>query len=220
MDRLTRCQMIRFSMFGIPIQVHPFFWLTMALIGGALRADTQQELLALGLFVIAGFISILVHEMGHALTAKKFGAQVHVVLEAFGGYAAYTGAKISRKQSFAITAAGPAFQMIFGALVYVLFLAIDGQANENGLHFLRVMIIISFVWAILNLLPVLPLDGGHLLNAMMGPQRIRMTLQISIATAVVAAVLIFMKTGSILFPIFLGMFAWQSFQALQEQGRR
>ena len=59
--------MIRFNLFGIPVQVQPWFWLTLVLIGGGVGANTADELLLLALFVVAGFVSILVHELGHAL---------------------------------------------------------------------------------------------------------------------------------------------------------
>ena len=83
--------MIRFSLFGIPVAIEPFFWITLVILGGASGADNAAEILNIGLFVIAGFISILVHELGHALTARSFGAHSRITLQAFGGYAAYTG---------------------------------------------------------------------------------------------------------------------------------
>ena len=61
-------RMIQFSLFNIPIRVLPWFWVTMAFIGGVLYADTKEALFELLLFMLAGFISILVHELGHALS--------------------------------------------------------------------------------------------------------------------------------------------------------
>lgn len=211
--------MVRFTLFGIPITVQPFFWITLALLGGALRADSTAALLYICLFIIAGFISILVHELGHALTARKFGAQTEIVLQAFGGYAAYTGIRMTRVQSFLITAAGPLIQIILGLVVFAL-LRIVIIKNANAVIFLIVLMQISFFWAILNLLPVMPLDGGQLLNAVLGPTRIRITLTVTIIVAIITAVALFKTTGSILFPIFMGMFAWQAYQSLNEMGRR
>ena len=122
---------------------------------------------------------------------------------------------MSRMQSFLITAAGPAIQCALGLAVLLLLRSLPDLSN-HGFYFLQILMIISFVWAILNLLPVLPLDGGQMLNAALGPARIKITLTISIVVAIVAGLAIFSKTGSILFPIFLGMFAWQAFQALKE----
>jgi Zn-dependent protease len=207
--------MIRFSIFGIPVQVHPFFWITLAIIGGALGANSPEALLRLGLFLLAGFISLLVHELGHALTARKFGARSEIVLQAFGGYAAYSGVRLTRPQSFAVTAAGPAVQIVLGfALLQILPFLPD--MNPNMRYFLTILVWVSLVWAILNLLPVLPLDGGQMLNSILGPQRIRITLWTSILVAVAAGLLALLLTRSILLPVFMGMFAWQAWQALRQ----
>jgi len=211
--------MIRFSLFGIPITVQPFFWLTLVILGGANGADTRAQILGIGLFVIAGFISILVHELGHALTARRFGAQTHIALIAFGGYAAYSGVQMTRRQSFLITAAGPAIQIALGFAVLLLARALP-NLSLYGDHFLGTLIWISFAWAILNLLPVLPLDGGRMLESILGPKRIKITLWVTIITAIIAGLAIHEKTGSWVFPIFLGMFAWQAFQQLKEENWR
>lgn len=207
--------MVRFSIFGIPVLVHPFFWLTMAIIGGALWADSAQDLLLVAIFVVAGFVSILIHELGHALTARKFGARVEIVLQAFGGYAAYSGVRMTRPQSFTITAAGPAVQILLGLLA-VSLLRQSSDLNPNAAHFLGALAWVSIVWALLNLLPVLPMDGGQMLNAILGPERVKLTLTISLVTAVTTGLLLYARFGSILILIFMGMFAWQSWQALRE----
>lgn len=207
--------MIRFSLFGIPVRVHPFFWLTLAIIGGALWADSPEAIFRILLFLLAGFISILVHELGHALTARKFGARSEIVLQAFGGYAAYSGVRMTRPQSFMITAAGPAVQIVLGLAVLIAIPNLP-ELNQNALYFLVVLYWISLVWALLNLLPVLPLDGGQMLNAVLGPERIKTTLWVSLIVAATAGLLLFLLFKSILALIFMGMFAWQAWQALRE----
>jgi len=207
--------MVRFSIFGIPVQVQPFFWVTLVIIGGALGATTASAILQVGIFVLAGFISILIHELGHALTARKFGATSEITLQAFGGYAAYSGVRLTRPQSFAVTAAGPAVQILLGLAVFIALRYLP-PLNDNADYFLGTLVWISIAWAVLNLLPVLPLDGGQMLNAMLGPQRIKITLWITIIVSVLVGLILFVRTQSVLFPIFLGMFAWQAFQALRE----
>jgi len=219
-SHLSKPDMVRFNLFGIPVTVQPFFWITLGILGVmSFNPDSVQGIMFVCLFVLAGLISILVHELGHALTARKFGAQVEIVLQAFGGYAAYTGARMSRLQSFLITAAGPLIQIVLGFAVLAVLRNVT-ILNANALMFLNTLVLISFFWAILNLLPVLPLDGGQLLNAVLGPARIRITLTVTIIVAIITAIVMFKYTNSILFPIFMGMFAWQAYQSLNEMGRR
>jgi Zn-dependent protease len=205
--------MIRFRCLGIPVVVQPFFWITLALIGGALSAKSPEDFLRLGLFLIAGFISILVHEMGHALIARRYGAWSEITLEAFGGFATYSGARPGRWQSMAISAAGPVFQILLGLAVWSM-IPFTASLSPNAKYFLSTLVLISLFWAILNLLPVLPLDGGRILEALLGPQRIRITLWVSIVIAVVSGLWMYSTYGSILFAVFMGFFAWRAYQAL------
>lgn len=207
--------MFRFTIFGIPVEVHPFFWITLVFISGARGASNPSDMFRIVLFVLAGFISILIHELGHALTARKFGAYSRISLQAFGGYAAYSGARLTRLQSFLVTAAGPAIQILLGITVYFLIRKLPG-ISDHAFYFLVRLMEISIVWAVINLLPVLPLDGGQMLNAVLGPQRIRITLWVTIIVSVLVGLILFEKTDSILFSVFLGIFAWQAWQALQQ----
>lgn len=210
--------MVRFSIFGIPVLIQPFFWVSLILIGGGLNANSPSSILRMALFAIAGFVSILVHELGHALTARKFGAYSEITLQAFGGYAAYSGVRLTRPQSFAITAAGPAIQILLG-LAILVSLPYLPTLNPPGLYFIKTLMSISLFWALLNLLPILPLDGGRMLDAILGPERIRITLWTTVILAALLAIASWKTTNSILLPIFLGMFAWQAWQALHENRR-
>lgn len=213
--------MVHFKIFGIPVTVHPFFWLTLAILGsGGLGGGTSpMALLFMGLFVLAGFISIMIHELGHALTARKFGARCQIVLQAFGGYAAYDGIPMNRLQSFCITAAGPALQIVFGLLVALVHSRMPAL-QPGAEHFLSVLVWISLIWAIFNLLPILPLDGGRMLQSILGPNRIGLTLWVTIVTATLLALLAFINLhgfGQLLIPLFFGMYAWQAWKALQQK---
>lgn len=90
--------MLRFRLFNIPVFVHPWFWLTLALIGGGLRANDTTALIEVAMFVLAGFVSVLVHEFGHALMIKKYRLPTEVHLVAFGGFARYPAGHLNRKQ--------------------------------------------------------------------------------------------------------------------------
>ncbi len=209
--------MFRFSIFGIPVEVQPFFWVTMALIGGAIDADTSAALLYLALFVIAGTISILTHELGHALTIRAFGLPTSITLQAFGGFATYPSGILSRPKSFAVTAAGPFIQLILALLAYLALELVPAiYNNPNASYFFWVLFAISLFWALINLLPVVPLDGGQLLNAILGPSRIRITLWVSIITAVVCGTVMFLHYRSWIFPLILGYYGYQAFKALPQ----
>ena len=208
--------MIHFKIFGIPVSIQPFFWITMVLIGSQLvGGDEKQMILLMGLFVLAGFISITVHELGHALTIKHFGLPTAITLHAFGGYATYPAGILSRPKSFMVTAAGPGIQLLLGLVSYLALKNMLMIGNSNLLYFLSILTQISWFWAILNLIPVLPLDGGQLVNALLGPERIRLTLYISIGTALLGAFLLFKFWGGLIFPIYLIFMAWESWKTLK-----
>jgi Zn-dependent protease len=140
------------------------------------------------------------------------------VLQAFGGYAAYSGARLSRPQGFAVTAAGPAVQILLGILVLLLLRRLP-EVSPHGRLFLSDLMSISIFWALFNLLPILPLDGGRMLDSILGPERINITLWTTIIVASLLTILALKFTGSILMPVFMGMFAWQAWQALRENRR-
>ena len=208
--------MIRFSLFGIPIHIQPWFWISLAIIGGGASANSKEAILHLALFMLAGLISILVHELGHALTGRAFGARSEITLQAFGGVATFVGARFTRPQHFLVTAAGPGVQILLGLAIFLLIPDVMMLSPLAG-YFWKILTWISLAWAIINLLPVLPLDGGQMVNALLGPERIKITLWITIITATATALLIFKKTDSILVPLFLALFVWQAWLALKQQ---
>ncbi len=208
--------MVRFSLFGIPIEIQPWFWLTLALIGGIEAANTPEGLMSLLLFVIAGFISVLIHELGHALTGRRFGAETAITLHAFGGYATFPAGRFSRSQDFLVTAAGPAIQLVLGGICLLIW-RFGPDFAPMGARFIQALTLISIFWAIINLIPVIPMDGGRLMSAILGPRQIQLTLKISLVVAVIAAALLLKFTSSLLFPIFLGFMAYQNWQELQHR---
>lgn len=208
--------MIHFRLFGIPIEIQPFFWLIMVMLGSGFGrgVDTANQALNIALFVIAGAISVLVHELGHALMGRKFGARPHIVLHSFGGYAAFPDGRFTRLESFMVTAAGPLLQLALGGISFGC-LMINYEYTESFQHFLFCLTLVSIFWALINCIPVIPLDGGQMLHAAMGMQRRKLTLQISIAAAIIGAT-VMIKTGSLIFPLILAYYAWQNYQELRE----
>lgn len=207
--------MVRFSLFGIPIEIRPWFWITMLIFGSLWTgsSNSREAIILIGLFVIAGFLSILVHELGHALVGRAFGAPTGIVLEAFGGYASFPANAFTRGQNFLVSAAGPGIQLVWGG-IFLLILLFGNLPATLIQNFVSYSVTVSFIWAIFNLLPVLPLDGGRLVEHTLGPGRIRTTLWVSFATALVITIL-GVLSKQFFIAIFLGSMAYQNWQAIQ-----
>ena len=186
----------------------------MAFIGGGLHASNSSDILLVLVFVFAGFLSIMIHELGHALTIQRYGLPAAITLQAFGGYASFPVGKLDRKQSFVVTAAGPALQFVFGVL---LIIAPNLSIPEGSLFlpFLRDLIWVSIAWSILNCLPVYPMDGGQMMAAILGPMKQHYVHLISSIVAVAVGIAGYLYLGTILLPIFMALFAWQNWQSYQ-----
>jgi len=207
--------MVRFQLFGIPVEIQSWLWLTLAIFGSMMVGPLNpQAVLAIAIFVLAGVTSLLVHEFGHALTIRRFGAPTRIVLHAFGGYALHPAGIFDRKQQFFVSAAGPGLQLLLAGLAW-LVMAFVPLPTVPAKLLVFYLFIISMFWAVLNLVPVIPLDGGQMMSAALGNKRRALALRISIVTAVCIGGLMFWRLGSFIFPIFLGMFAWQNYQELK-----
>ena len=187
----------------------------MAFIGGGLHAANSTDILLVLVFVFAGFLSITIHELGHALAIRKYGLPAAITLRAFGGYASFPAGKLDRKQSFFVTAAGPVIQFVFGVLLIVLAPSISIPEGSLFLPFLRDLIWVSIAWSILNCLPVYPMDGGQMMAAILGPKKQHFVHLISSIVAVAVGIAGYLYLGSILLPIFMALFAWQNWQSYQ-----
>ena len=235
--------MIRFSIFGIPVEVQPFFWVMTALLGGAISARTPETILAMVLFMIAAFISILVHELGHAITGLKLGGgAARIELVAFGGLAYSMGGRFDRSGNFWRIFAGPGAGFIFLlSIIAVLSIffgvsdmwnfsawtlfgvepqfgidsaLIDYLSNKQFAYILlRHLLWINFWWGIINLLPVMPLDGGQIANIFVTPQR--RVHQLGLLTAAVVALVAFAILKSTYMGILFGFLAWKNYEAMQ-----
>ena len=218
-DNQLSILMFSFNIFAIPVRVEPFFWVTMALIGGGLSARDSLSLLLILMFMLAGFISILVHELGHALTIRKFGFSTEITLHSFGGYASYSPEKLSRKQSFLISIAGPGLQIVLALLVLIIryFIPVPHGSLLNVL--MSDLIGVSIIWALLNCIPIYPMDGGQMMAAMLGPSRKNLVYLISVALAIFIGLASALFLNSLLLPVFMGLFAWQNWQAYENSLR-
>ncbi len=217
--------MLRFRLFGFPVTVEPWHWAILAFIGGGLRIRDKEDLLPVILFMVAGFVSILIHELGHAFMSRLFGCRhVAIVLHGAGGVAISQGARFNRGQDILVSAAGPGLQAFCGGVTLVLFLTgiIPGGPATNlpgtpPTNLVDIFVGVSLIWALINLIPVYPLDGGQILQNILGPRRIQLTLAISIVAAVIIGGWLVLN-GYYLFAIFLGFFTWQNYKMLSQLG--
>src|SRR3990167_10172085 len=134
----------------IPVRISPFFWLTAAFIGWI----QSQSLLGMLIWIAIIFVSILVHEYGHALTAKVFGQKPRIELIAFGGLTYPEGPKLSHWKEFVVVLNGP----IFGFCLFLLATLLLPYVPPPAQPMVATFQVVNLFWTIVNLLPVLPLD--------------------------------------------------------------
>ncbi len=186
------------TLFGIPVRIEPSFLFITALIG--LQGGDIGSMVA---WVVAVFIGVLVHEMGHALLMKYYGFEPYIVLHGFGGLAGREGnfGRTSIWREILISLAGPGAGFVLGLVVFVALLLAPAEVPQGIQMLMSNLLMVTIVWGILNLLPMMPLDGGNvsrLLFLRFAPARPRWSWYLSI---VVAAL-------SIGASLFVGMFFW------------
>jgi Zn-dependent protease len=162
-----------FRIFGIQLSVHVSFLLLLAYFGytGWREAGASGAGWSL-LLIVAFFACVVLHELGHSLTAMRYGVRVpRILLLPIGGMAEFD--RIPRKplSEFLITAAGPAVNF----LLVLLFLPIiwGDLSSEEALpvrswqEMLINLTAANAVMGVFNLLPIFPMDGGRILRALL-----------------------------------------------------
>ncbi|MEN9654986.1 MAG: hypothetical protein RL235_1098 [Chlamydiota bacterium] len=143
----------------IPILIHPLFWVLAVFIGWM----NSASVLGIFIWVVIVFVSVLVHELGHAISAIACKQTARIQLIALGGVTTYEGPPLNRKQQFAIVFAGPLFGFFLCVLATILLRFVPSQ-DSLWFGVLKVTQLANLFWSVVNLLPVLPLDGGQLLR--------------------------------------------------------
>jgi Zn-dependent protease len=147
------------QIFGFPLRIDPFFFVTAWLIGG------RQEPHWMLIWVVVVLVGVLAHELGHAFAGRRLGLQPWIQLMAFGGMTGWLRPrKLTSGQQILISAAGPAVGItIGGAVLLAAKVGFFATASPAVLRFAEFLIWVNLGWGVLNLLPILPLDGGHIL---------------------------------------------------------
>ena len=221
---------VRFVLFRIPVSISPFFWIIGSFLAYSFVHDSRNHHLDPIAFVVALLailVSILAHELGHALVIRHvFGASTAIILHGLGGVSIhdrpYYYRTPQRLGRIFISFAGPlAGFVLSGACLGCLILfevhELAGGNSYPGI-FLRVLFLIGVFWGILNLMPVYPLDGGKIFREICLWVSPRHGMEVSAGISVVVAVLIawlFLQRQEPFLTILFAVLAWQSIQALQ-----
>jgi stage IV sporulation protein FB len=233
---------LRFSIAGIPVRVHPLFWLIAILFG-----SSSNSIIGLLTWIIAIFVSILIHELGHAFALRRYGQGSQIILHFAGGLTVpesiswgggYASVAITANQQIFISLAGPFAGFLFAGLVVAVSAALGGTLLPNfifgfipfpivllpvGGEILNSLVMdllwISIFWGFINLMPVLPLDGGTVIRYILTQtdplNGLRTSLWVSVISgaAIAFAGLVFLR--STYMAILFGLLAFQSFQLIQ-----
>ncbi|MEQ1826735.1 MAG: M50 family metallopeptidase [Pirellula sp.] len=247
----------RFQLFGFPTRVTWLFWAVSAALGYSAALGIQRMYsvlmgvnvhfaLLLAIWVGVSFVSILIHELGHALAFRFYGIQCQIVLYQMGGLA-IPGAgmlwgnmgrkrQLTHLDQIVVSAAGPAIQLLLACFVGVVAILCGITVREFSwltpligiktsipkdpfvFSFVYFMVTINVWWALLNLLPIYPLDGGQITQHIIGIVRRNSGLMEAYAIGALVGALVafwFFQRGSTFNALFLASMAVSNFQAMQ-----
>ena len=180
--------MLRFRLGPIPVEVHPSHFLIAAafglgslgpaagdpsvwpgrvLAGGDAMAQASTQAAVVAIWVAIVFLSVLIHELGHALVSLAFHYHPSIQLVALGGLTKPNApGPIPWHREVLLTLAGPLLGAGFGMLC-LLGVGSVGSLSDVAAYALERAAQVNFLWAVFNLLPVLPLDGGRIAAAVL-----------------------------------------------------
>lgn len=252
---------IHFRIGSFPVRIHPAFWLIPLLL--AIRPDVKPLHSFIWLAVVT--VSILLHELGHALAIRFYGYRPWITLYAFGGLASYDpeeefgydpvfvlGEHLRRyrntRRDVVIALAGPVAGFLFAGLIvggiwlsnlwnsgariyfdwdfaggHLVQWQFQGVANDALRQTLEYLLYINIFWGLVNLLPILPLDGGQvaraLLTARLGSPGLGTSFRLGMITGVAMAIVALLlwpgEFQKIFGAVMFGILAFQNYQFLK-----
>jgi len=194
-----------FRLFGIRLELHITFVMLVlwVVISSMLKEGIgviPERLL--GLFMI--FTCVVLHELGHCLTARKFCIEVpRILLTPIGGIAQFSRMPRDPRQELLITVAGPAVNFGIVAILFVMA-GFSTEGLISPVHFLypqdmvQLLFIFNLIMGLFNLLPIFPMDGGRIFRAAMASKfsyllSTRIAFEVARALALIGAVFFFQQ---------------------------
>jgi Zn-dependent protease len=225
---------LHFRVLGFPVRVHPFFWVMAFLLGMGAASINKKVDPALALIWIAVvFVSILVHELGHAVMQRCYGGRPWITLYGMGGLASCGDCDRRPRSQIIISFAGPFAGFFLAAFVVAVLHAMQRfegfqlwwmpvrWTEFNSMkadRFVFFLLYVNIWWGLLNLLPIYPLDGGQVSRQVFlvwNPWKgILYSLYVSAAVAVLVAIYAVSK-NDIYLAVLFGFFAFGNFQSIQ-----
>jgi Zn-dependent protease/predicted transcriptional regulator len=224
---------------GIKIQIHWSFWIIVfwIMLSYYLRSRNIHDGLMGGLFVLAIFGCVVLHELGHALTALKFGIKTKsITLLPIGGVASLEKIPEKPKQEFLIAVAGPMVNIVIAFILYFVLQTTGMFPTEEDLKqlvqtenlfttqmFLFNLMAANMILTLFNFIPAFPMDGGRMLRALLALKMDRVTAT-QIASSIgktLAIIIIFFGFFYDFWLIFIGLFVYlgAGAEAIQEQNK-
>ena len=176
---------------GIELRLHVTFPLLLLWIGFSYYQARQSWADAFGgvAFTLALFVIIVLHELGHALTARRYGIGTRdITLLPIGGVARLERIPEVPKQELLVALAGPAVNVAIAIILFAILSVTDGVRAITDVEYVADGFLVKLMWVniflvVFNMLPAFPMDGGRVLRALLA-----MRLDYARATTIAASV--------------------------------
>jgi len=211
------------KLLGIDLYVHFTFVLLLVFFGVHYwRATHNLDATLQGVvFIVALFGCVVLHELGHALMARRYGIKTRdITLLPIGGLARLEKMPEKPLQELWVTLAGPAVNVVIAIVLTLGLAATVGfssmeQIGANGGSFWQRLIVLNLVLAAFNLLPAFPMDGGRILRALLALRLSRRRATVIAANVGQGMAVLFVVFGFLYNPflILIGIFVYLGAQA-------
>jgi len=208
---------------GIVVYVHATFLLLPAWVALEEYDRGLGAVLGALLYIVALFAVVVLHELGHALTARRFGIVTRdIILLPIGGVARLERMPRQPRQELIVALAGPAVNVVLAALLYAIVWASGGApvgdpyaigAPFSARAFLMQLVLVNVSLAVFNLLPAFPMDGGRVLRAVMAMRMGSYARATNVAARIGRLLALVLGTGALFvwkapFLVLIAIFVW------------